>query len=88
MMTHTPGPWYVVRRTVTVSVHSQDGLYIVENVRKLPNQEANIRLIAAAPDLLEALMELESNCYAGALEIFEDHPSIAKAREAIKKATS
>ena len=51
---HTPGPWRVDRRPVTVAVRDSAGNYITENVRAVPNQEANARLIAAAPDLLAA----------------------------------
>ena len=70
-MTHTPGPWkvlpkYVVERCIRLQEH----LAITNGgptFAYLPNgkearhdiQEANARLIAASPDLLEALRELE-----------------------------
>ena len=64
--THTPGPWHTAH-------HADDtveGLHVVHDVTGLPvarmggfttrrNCEANARLIAAAPDLLAALTELE-----------------------------
>lgn len=51
----TPGPWSIRWKPVTVSIHAPNGDYITENVRKLPNQDANANLITAAPDLYEAL---------------------------------
>jgi hypothetical protein len=55
-------------------------------------QEANARLIAAAPDLLEALQELdEAYCRAGSplnkAERHEDRMRLIAARAAIAKAT-
>lgn len=50
--THTPGPW------ATVLVDPYDSLYTIENPDGLVICEAstaNARLIAAAPELLEAL---------------------------------
>lgn len=58
MSPHTPEPWIIVRKRVTVSIQTIDGDYITENVRQLPNQEANALLIAASPKLLKALKEL------------------------------
>jgi len=84
-MTHTPGPWKI-----------NNFRFIMGNDRYIatleePNLDSNARLIAAAPELLEALEEIAegrgrynqdplqhaSNC-------IEDMVSIAK--EAIKKA--
>lgn len=56
-MSHTPGPWF------SVSTHDRpnimtDGGFLIAETRGI-NCEANARLIAAAPDLLAALEEIE-----------------------------
>ena len=65
-MKHTPGPWKVYRSNWdhTISVCGDDTVclfyYLQEedhNTVNLENCEANARLIAAAPDMLEALKE-------------------------------
>lgn len=52
---HTPGPWiahsYVGAWCV---IHSANGVF--KNIALVPGGEADARLIAAAPDLLEALL--------------------------------
>jgi hypothetical protein len=61
--THTPGPWHIneeLSKRATYLVFSGDGNgYLVANVGNYHTDdkecEANARLIAAAPDLLEAL---------------------------------
>lgn len=88
---HTPGPWEndggTIRSSCGVSVAS------VLNVawplgRKPENPEANARIIAAAPELLEALIELleDANNYA-ADGIYHSPLTRSKARVAIAKAT-
>lgn len=58
----TPWPWRVVgyadedERDGAVAVVARDG-FIVAEVLKWPQQDANARLIAAAPDMYEALRE-------------------------------
>jgi len=59
MSKHTPGPWAAVARTnayIEIEAPNQPG-YATKKVAmiSMPNHEANARLIAAAPDLLEAL---------------------------------
>lgn len=57
---HTPGPWRV---DAHMNVMYRDGLVAFPCISGGFPQEANARLIAAAPELLEALiglMELES----------------------------
>lgn len=94
MNKYTPGPWHVAER-----VDDGDVLYTVEAdnlpvayIYRKAEREANARLIAAAPELLEALEELlawdlqmlpqeVSEGYSG---IEED---IARAKAAIAKAT-
>ena len=91
MSKHTPGPW-VVRRaegseTLDQICTDESEPWIIADVsgpeRALP-VEANARLIAAAPDLLEALQELFEDA------VTYDFPSglLEKARAAIKAETS
>ena len=65
-MGHTPGPWKAEKFEHVRSntrhqwfVCNTDGKNIVIFDLSGPNQEANARLIAAAPDLLRVAMELE-----------------------------
>lgn len=65
---HTPGPWHVDPKAPEesffedVNILRHDGLAVAVCVHNgdivPPEPEANARLIAAAPDLLEALREL------------------------------
>jgi hypothetical protein len=80
---HTPGPWVIRWKPVTVSIHTLGGDYITENVRELPNQEANARLIAAAPDLLATLKAL---ALAAVKAMGDDEAEIRAAIAAIAKA--
>lgn len=50
---HTPGPWRVEKKHGLWAVHANDG-----NREYLFQHEANARLIAAAPELLVALVAL------------------------------
>lgn len=90
---HTPGPWVV--RTIDQSlatVETQDGRYIIGNAGQLRaddwrtdhiERKANARLIAAAPELLEALVDVMFRHVP-----FENKSAYAaKARAAIAKAT-
>ena len=60
---HTPGRWRVLRHDGNVFVIKNDGLTIAEITYQLPDKSgetsrnANARLIAAAPDMLAALLE-------------------------------
>jgi hypothetical protein len=73
MSKHTPGPWRVGNGSLMESgVFSADGKTLVagthgsaRNYRRqeqIAEQDANARLIAAAPDLLEALQALRRIC--------------------------
>ena len=58
MSKHTPGPWRVVDSWTDHMVEGQNGEEIIwqDGPHETPTiNEANARLIAAAPDLLEAL---------------------------------
>ena len=61
----TPGPWEAIARTnayIEIEAPNQPG-YAAKKVAtvSLTNHEANARLIAAAPDLLEALQFIRTN---------------------------
>lgn len=58
---HTPGPWFVNHNSEACpedKLSVEAGNYFVCTVDHSAVQEANARLIAAAPDLLEALKNL------------------------------
>jgi hypothetical protein len=66
---HTPGPWAFAEGRRSFAVHQQDGAPytpLASDVADVPiydstgTAEANARLIAAAPDLLEALMAVKA----------------------------
>jgi hypothetical protein len=68
MMTtnHTPGPWIaqlnqVGADYVHIGTEGPDGVCEVQWNGSDENQEANARLIAAAPDLLETLEKIASS---------------------------
>lgn len=68
MSKHTPGPWemsdggYILPNHKAIDAPSHGALALVvwkmEDDERSPKCEANARLIAAAPDLLEALQKL------------------------------
>lgn len=98
---HTPGPWIlgkhgvikagVVRQYTNGESQDQIAMACGLDHDNMGSQEANARLIAAAPDLLEALIELEAAQYLN----FNDRDArkewrfaIIKAKAAINKATA
>ena len=93
MSKHTPGPWEVFYKAKYDEWHvsipiKQGGMTwaLSDDGVRSENPEADAHLIAAAPDLLDALDELLSAC-----ELPGDHCEIAqaipKAIAAIAKAT-
>lgn len=61
---HTPGPWYqaIIDHRRWVSQQPEGGTYWIAEVASGvigDEEEANARLIAAAPDLFDALVECE-----------------------------
>lgn len=94
-MSHTPGPWSYENEGQTVYVGDQiEGQWIAQVrgwgwLQKLKNgeavQDANGRLIAAAPELLEALQNIIDSVDKGHAVILV--PLAANARAAIAKAT-
>jgi len=68
---HTPGPWLInTLEVVPFSIHAHRGC-VAEVSRGTMNEvkadeiEANARLIAAAPDLLEALQQIVKIAHRG-----------------------
>lgn len=60
-MTHTPGPWttYTTKTShVVMAGHRMDGTTIANVRYKGQEDEANADLIAAAPDMRQALLDL------------------------------
>lgn len=87
---HTPGPWFINRESEDViegklSIESVNAetqpSYFIAQVDECKSQEANARLIAAAPELLEFAEEWL--CMQGS----DENYMTAKARAAIAKAT-
>ena len=82
---HTPGFWHEAHGRV----YTQHGTAICDTRQPLISaeaQEANARLIAAAPDLLAALLPLvEASPVGGGMMRF-DGEELAAARNAIAKA--
>jgi hypothetical protein len=85
MSTHTPGPWAVHRDGYTITGNRA----FIATCIAVPNETAaNARLIAAAPDLLDALdrirkdLQRMSDGYSADLDVMVD-----VARAAVAKAT-
>jgi len=98
-MKHTPGPWEADFETYPIMVRSQSETWPL--VDELGNEEgragvfiantgdnkANARLIAAAPDLLEALeVILRDHMAVHGVGDLEMQPALFQARAAITKA--
>jgi hypothetical protein len=57
--THTQGPWHVGKRAGNPAIYGKDGTEVAEILQGLtPEWRENARLIAAAPEMLEALESL------------------------------
>ena len=85
---HSPGPWIAVHCADDggeFSIHAANGIHVALSIGGTKSEAANARLIAAAPELLEALrglMKLDEELSSeGAIEALD------KARAAIAKAT-
>lgn len=77
---HTPGPWHITNHGTVDAADRQIASVHNGGIMNM----GNARLIAAAPDLLEALGALLKTAYAGGLLIGEAHQM---AEKAIAKAT-
>ena len=90
---HTPGPWLTHKEGFSsIYIESRIGGGMLQEVASCgptgegsDQQEANARLIAAAPELLEALAEIVSAADGEGWNQLD--PSLSKARAAIAKAT-
>jgi hypothetical protein len=84
---HTPGPWHadtnVAGDYTQVKAHPNKFICEVDGREKEYQNEANARLIAAAPELLEALADL---CYVVG-HTYKDSKVFKDARAVIAKAT-
>ena len=89
--THTGGPWRVGKHDETLGIYDMAENYRLATIEEWRGEhegesEANARLIAAAPDMLDALREM--------LSMFGDHEQydddsaqvIAQTRQVIAKA--
>ncbi len=98
-MTHTPRPWIVSGFTIIAKGGTdEEPCWVAECNHDLQwhpaiDGEANARLIAAAPDLLEAIQGLFEHCamvhkhWGDACNRKEANSAITRAKEAIAKAT-
>ena len=86
-MKHTPGPWNYDRSGYSLYVNSGRELVTALSMdgKRLETSEANARLIAAAPDMLNALMDFVS--YFGHDNDNGLDEMLTNARAAIAKAT-
>lgn len=86
--THTPGPWKYDPKTGLVAHDEYDeiGFSAVATIHQpyeaTPERQANARLIAALPDLLEALESIVDDTWSNTAEMRK------LARAAIAKATA
>ena len=88
--THTPGPWrrYRDKKGRVSKIEGRGGRVCTFQPSDL-NVEANASLIAAAPDLLEALEEIVASNPSVTINSsgwMEDVSAIEKARNAIRRA--
>ena len=86
---HTPAPWKIFRQDedlIIINESSRPSIADITGGNGLEEDEANAKLIAAAPELLEALKQIEQFSDCG-----DDFIAVCKmksiATEAIKKAT-
>ena len=90
MAEHTPGPWKILDELyVTTSRPDDDmGLYVGQAYGpSTPEAAANARMIAAAPDMLEALENLEHQLQAEfGFCLRNSNNAVQQARNAIAKA--
>ena len=89
---HTPGPWLMCESATHVTVTNAHGDAVFHDDKRIPGVMADARLIAAAPDLLEALdgmLQVYGGKYDGEMlpKSSGELELIDMARAAIAKAT-
>ena len=94
---HTPGPWHyehIGQDGWGISSNNLEGIAIVPHSLNMTHDEANARLIAAAPDLLQALEAIapilsidDGDVYEITYKRADLRPLSIMARAAIAKAT-
>ena len=84
MTMHTEGPWPMRESATHVTVTNARGDAVFHDDKRIPGVMADARLIAAAPDLLEALKDMTDLVQ---LMCPFDGPQQRKARAAIARAT-
>jgi len=84
-MTHTKGPWKAVNDTLVRGPHGE-AIAATKWTGQYPvctEHEANTRLIAAAPELLEALEGLLY--FVDDTDEADDWPAVIQAKQALRK---
>ena len=89
---HTPGPWEICSLSGDIIVTEQNTIMVTnKGIRGRGDSDidiANARLIAAAPEMLEALInEVKFNIEDFGLDQIEDNMEFKAMVEAIEKAT-
>lgn len=91
MAKHTPGPWKAEGQLgLLVAGPADEKIAILHGERINPDTEGNVRLITAAPDLLEVMLDLFSNTQFRVAVGGNPHrvdDLLSRARSAIAKAT-
>ena len=87
---HTPAPWMFSFQSVDPewAVVTTPGGAVIANVNADTRQDANARLISAAPDLLAILQTLTNAMPKNGGTVRFDGDELAAARAAIAKATA
>ncbi|MEY1032655.1 hypothetical protein [Providencia stuartii] len=78
---HAPAPWMATKREFFIELYDDNGSYV-----GLTNSTANAHLIAAAPELLEALIELTESAKEAIDGLGDLADAIDTAKAAIAKA--
>ena len=84
MSKHTPGPWYIDNQGHIRAADGKGVATAVYGMRRLDCIEANSKLIAAAPDMADALQWATK--FLGDNFSDSDMPELAKLRAALAKA--
>jgi hypothetical protein len=84
MNKHTPGPWTITESATHITVRNREGDAVFHDDKRLDGVLGDAHLIAAAPDLLEALTEIVSVSLRYRLQ--ESDSAVEAARAAIAKA--